>query len=181
MTCETKNIRLKNGAEALIVPPDPERAEEMLDFVRDISAETEFITRTAGEVYETVEVEKEKLAGILASENQVMLVCMVDGRIAGNCSLGFQRKIKMRHRASVGIAIRQAYWNLGIGTAFFEEMIRICRERGVRQMELEVIDGNARGLALYTKMGFTVTGRRPDAFCMSDGTYRDELFMTKML
>lgn len=69
MTCETRTIRLKNGAKALIVPPDPERAEEMLDFVRDISSETEFITRTAGEVYETVDVEKEKLAGILASEN----------------------------------------------------------------------------------------------------------------
>jgi len=48
-------------------------------------------------------------------------------------------------------------------------------------MELEVMDGNERGLALYTKMGFAVTGRRPDAFLMSDGTYRDELFMTKML
>ena len=181
MTYETKQIILKNGAEALLVQPDPDRADEMLDFVHDISSETEFITRTAGEVYETVEVERQKLESLVADENGMMLVCMVDNRIAGNCLLQFPKKIKMRHRASLGIAIRQAYWNLGIGTALFEEMIRISRERGVRQMELEMIDGNERGLALYTKMGFVITGRRPDAFLMSDGTYRDEILMTKML
>jgi len=181
MTYETKEITLKNGAGAQIVQPDPGRAEEMLDFLRDISSETEFITRTAGEVYETVEVERQKLESLVAADNMIMLVCMVDNRIAGNCSLQFPKKIKMRHRASLGIAIRQAYWNLGIGTALFEEMIRISRERGVRQMELEMIDGNERGLALYTKMGFVITGRRPDAFLMSDGTYRDEILMTKML
>ena len=93
----------------------------------------------------------------------------------------FMGKVKMRHRATAGIAIRQAYWNLGIGTALFEEMIRISRERGLRQMELEMTDGNERGLALYTKMGFEITGRRPDAFRMRDGTYRDDILMTKML
>lgn len=181
MTYETKQIKLKNGTDAMLVPPDPERAEEMLDFLRDISSETEFITRTAGEVYETVEIERQKLEGLLAAENSIMIVCMVNGRIAGNCSLQFMRKAKMRHRATVGIAIRQAYWNLGIGTALFEEMIRISRERGLRQMELEMTDGNERGLALYTKMGFEITGRRPDAFRMRDGTYRDDILMTKML
>ena len=48
-------------------------------------------------------------------------------------------------------------------------------------MELEMTDGNERGLALYTKMGFEITGRRPDAFRMRDGTYRDDILMTKML
>ncbi|MBQ8641040.1 MAG: GNAT family N-acetyltransferase [Clostridia bacterium] len=181
MTYETKKITLKNGTDALITQPDPDRAEEMLDFLRDISSETEFISRTADEVYETVEVERQKLEGMVAADNMIMLVCMVNDRIAGNCSLQFLKKIKMRHRAAVGIAIRQAYWNLGIGTALFEEMIRIAKEKGARQMELEMTDGNVRGLALYTKMGFAVTGRRPDAFLMSNGTYRDEILMTKML
>lgn len=181
MTYETKQIKLKNGMDALLVQPDPDRAEEMLDFLRDISSETEFISRTAGEVYETVEIERQKLEGLVAADNMIMLVCMVNDRIAGNCSLQFPKKIKMRHRATVGIAIRQAYWNLGIGTALFEEMIRIAKEKGARQMELEMTDGNERGLALYTKMGFVITGRRPDAFLMSDGTYRDDILMTKML
>ncbi len=181
MLCETRTITLKNGTEAMIVPPDPERAEEMLAFLRDVSSETEFISRTAEEVYETVEIERGKLENLNASEQMMMLVCMVNGRIAGNCHLHFNHRIKMRHRVSLGIAIRKEYWNLGIGTALFREMIRVAREKGVRQMELEMIDGNERGLALYTKMGFAVTGRRPDAFLMSDGTYRDEILMTKML
>lgn len=181
MTYETKAISLKNGTNAVIVQPDPDRAEEMLEFLKDISSETEFISRTAEEVWETVEVERQKLEYLVNAEDMIMLVCMVENRIAGNCHLHFQSKIRTRHRATVGIGIRQAYWNLGIGTAFFEELIRIAKERGSRQLELEVVDGNDRGLALYTKMGFVVTGRRPDAQLMSDGTYRDLILMTKML
>ena len=65
MTYETKAISLKNGKNAVIVQPDPDRAEEMLDFLRDISSETEFISRTAEEVWETVEIERQKLEDLV--------------------------------------------------------------------------------------------------------------------
>ncbi len=172
---------LKNGQTAKLVPPTADMAEEMLDYLRDISSETEFITRTATEVNETVEQETQFLENVRNADNQLMLVCLVDGKIAGNSSVRYNRKIKMRHRASLGIALREKYWNLGIGTKLMETQIAFARERGLKQVELEMVDGNERGLALYTKMGFVITGRRPDAFLMSDGTYRDEIMMTKML
>ena len=182
MLCETRTITLKNGTEAMIVPPDPERAEEMLAFLRDVSGETEFISRTAEEVYETVEIERGKLENLNASEQMMMLVCMVNGRIAGNCHLHFNHRIKMRHRVSLGIAIRKEYWNLGIGTAMFREMIRLAEERGgIEQVELEVIEGNENAMRLYEKMGFTVTGAVPNAIRLKDGTRLKEFYMVKEL
>ena len=64
----------------------------------------------------------------------------------------------------------------------FEEMIRIAREReGVRQIELDFVEGNSRARGLYEKMGFRITGVKPDAVRMKDGTFANEYMMIKMM
>ena len=66
--------------------------------------------------------------------------------------------------------------------AMFEELIQIARERdGVRQIELDFIEGNSRARSLYEKMGFRITGVRPDAIRMKDGTFLNEYMMVKRL
>ena len=87
--------------------------------------------------------------------------------------------MKDRHRASVAIALLQEFWNLGIGTKMFKEMFQIARERnGVRQIELDFIEGNSRARHLYEKMGFRITGVKPDAIRMKDGTFVNEYRFT---
>ena len=64
----------------------------------------------------------------------------------------------------------------------FEEMIQIAIERGgVSQIELEFIEGNRRARSLYEKMGFRITGVKPDAIKMKDGTFVNEYMMVKRL
>ena len=64
----------------------------------------------------------------------------------------------------------------------FEEMFRIARERnGVRQIELDFIEGNSRARHLYEKMGFRITGVKPDAIRTKDGTFINEYMMLKLL
>ena len=52
---------------------------------------------------------------------------------------------------------------------------------GYEQIELEVVDGNTSAKHLYEKCGFVETGRRVRAMKYDDGTYRDELVMSKIL
>ena len=64
----------------------------------------------------------------------------------------------------------------------FEEMFRIARERSVvRQIELDFIEGNSRARHLYEKMGFRITGVKPDAIRMKDGAFVNEYMMLKRL
>lgn len=179
-----KTIVLKDGREAILRSPLPEQdAEDMRQYLLDIAGETPFLASYPEEWENlTVEREQELLQRFLEDPNRLMLVAEVDGHIAGNCQVNFRMAIKTRHRSSVAIGLRQAYWNLGIGAAMFRELIEAARQReGVLQMELEFIEGNSRARALYEKMGFRITGVRPNGIRLKDGTMLNEYEMVKVL
>ena len=81
----------------------------------------------------------------------------------------------------MAIAVRKDYWNLGIGGAMMRAMIAWAKEAGAEQIELEYIEGNERGRALYEKTGFREYGRRPGAIRLKNGEYRQEILMLRRL
>ena len=88
--------------------------------------------------------------------------------------------MKIRHRASIGIVLLSEFWNHGIGTRLFQELIRIAEENpNLMQLELDFIEGNNRARALYEKMGFRVTGVKPDAIRLKGGTLLNEYSMIR--
>ena len=174
-------ITLKDGRKALLRAPKAEDAAEMIAYLQKTSEETPFLLRDPSEPLISAEQEEKYLNGILASDNNLMIVCEIDGRIAGNCQISFNSRIKKRHRASVAIAILKEYWALGIGTAMFKEMIMAAKGRQIMQLELEFIEGNDRAKHLYEKMGFRIVSEKPNALRLNDGTILKEFFMIKEL
>ena len=181
MLYPTRTMTLKNGKKATFRSPRKEDAAELLAYLRQTADETDFLLRYPEEITMTVEQEETFIERINQSENNYMIICLVDGKHAGNCSLQLNVKRKVRHRGEVAIALVKECWGMGIGTLMFEEMIRIAREHGKTQLELGMVDGNERGLALYRKMGFREYGRLPNAFQQKDGTMRDEVLMVREL
>lgn len=174
---------LKDGRQALLRSPDPVKdAADLVQYLHDTAADTPFVLRTPEEISMTVEGEERFLRSVVESPNDCMILCEVDGHIAGNCHLSFNTKMKVRHRCSVAIALRKAYWGQGIGTAMFEAMEDLARQReGVTVMELEFIEGNARARGLYEKMGFRIVGWHPDAIRQTDSTMLALYLMQKKL
>ncbi len=174
---------LKDGRQALIRSPRDEDIPGMLNYLYRSAGETEFILRYPEECGKyTPEGEKALFDRINAADNEAMPVCLVEGKVAGNCQIVWSRSIKTRHRASVAIALLKEYWNQGIGTRMFQELIRIAEANGqILQMELEFIEGNTRARALYEKMGFRIAGMKPDAVRLKDGTLLNEYFMIRKI
>ncbi len=181
MLYEQKEIPLKDGRVAVFRAPEISDAAVMLDYLKITAAETPFLLRTPEECTLTLEQEEKYLEIARSSENECTVCCFVDGRFAGNCNLSRKRHIKSNHRGEIGIALMREFWGLGIGTAMFEELLSIGKQWGLRQLELEVMDGNTAAIALYQKMGFEIIATRPEAFCLADGTYRDEHIMMRKL
>lgn len=174
-------IALKDGRTAYLAAPLMEDAQEILNQIEKMRGETPFLLLSRGERGLTLEDEEAFLRRKLASETEWFIVVKVAGKVGGFCSLTFQTPRKTCHRASIALAIGQEHWGLGIGTAMFEEMIRIAREHGKRQLDLTFVEGNDRGLALYRKMGFEIVAAIPDAFCLGENDFRKEYHMIKYL
>ena len=182
MRFSERKISLKDGRTCILRPTGPEVAEEMIEYLKKTSAETPWLLRNPDEVNYTLADEKEILSRMLEDPKSVMMVAIVDGKVAGNCalnSLGDKRKV--RHRCSMAIALYQAYWGLGIGTAMIGYLTELAKQIGYEQMDLEVIAGNEQAQALYRKCGFVESGRRHHAVKMDDSSFHDEILMYKEL
>ena len=181
MIIQEQEFTLKDGRTALIRSPREEDIQGMLDYLYQTAGETEFLLRYPEECGKyTPEGEKALFERVNASDNEVMPVCFVDGKIVGNCQVTWSKSLKLKHRASVAIALLKEYWGLGIGTRLFQELIRIAEANpDILQLELEFIEGNSRARALYEKMGFRITGMKPDAIRLKDGTLLNEYSMVR--
>ena len=181
MIFQGKEIHLKDGRTGQLRSPKTEDAPQMLAYLALTAGETPYLIRYPEECTETLEQEAAFLKQMADSPIDMMIICEVDGKIAGNCRLARHGRIKTRHRAGVAIALLREFWGLGIGTIMFEEMIRCATELGISQLELEVIDGNERAMGLYRKMGFEIAATKPDAIRLKDGTVLAEHIMIKKL
>ena len=181
MVIQDISFTLKDGRKGMIRSPRDEDIQGMLDYLYVSAGETEFILRYPEEcVKYTPEGEKALFDRVNASDNEAMLVCLVDGKVVGNCQIVWKTGLKTRHRAAVAIALLKEYWNLGIGTRMFQEMIQIAEENEhILQMELDFVEGNTRARALYEKMGFRITGVRPNAIRLKNGTLLNEYSMVR--
>ena len=183
MVIKDINFELKDGRKAVIRSPKNEDVEGMLHYLYVSAGETEFIMRYPEECGKyTIENEKKLFAQKNESDHEAVLICLVDGKIAGSCEISVYTRMKTKHRASVAIALLSEYWNQGIGTRMFQEMLRIAeRFEDVIQIELEFVEGNTRAQHLYEKMGFRITGVRPNAIRLKNGTLLHEYLMIKEL
>lgn len=154
MIIDDVRFELKDGREAILRSPKEEDVESTLEYLVTSAGETDYILRYPEECGKyTAEGEKTLFEQKNASPNEAMIMCIVEGKVVGNCGISFFKGMKTKHRASIGIALISDFWNQGIGTKMFEEMIRLAESReGVMQIELEFVEGNARARHFYAVM-----------------------------
>lgn len=182
MIFKTKERYLKDNTKVILRAPRIEDAKLLLDFMIKTAAQTEFLL-SSSEDFKNMSVESEKqwIKGHLESDDCNILV-FKDDELIGNCGIAFMHQLKARHRGVIGITVEEEYWNKGVGSILFEEMIEAARKRPeTTQIELGVTSTNTRAQHLYKKFGFKETGIIPKAIKTKDGTYLDEIMMTKFL
>ena len=137
MKFEPREIILKDGRKALLRSPTVDDAQELLNYLKQTAGETPFLLRTPEECDLSVEEEVRFIENMSNSEFSLMILCTVDGKIAGNCQLSRKNGIRTRHRGTIGIALIREFWNLGIGSAMFRELISLGKQWGLSQLELD--------------------------------------------
>lgn len=182
MIFEEKKITLKDNRICVLRSVEAKDAADMLEYLRIVSSETPFLLRNEDEVTYTIESEEQLLESKRNSPREIMMIAEVEGVVAGNCGIVTHGDLRrVYHRCGFAIAIKELYWNLGIGSAMMEYAFSLAKEMGYEQAELEVVDGNNRAKGLYERFGFKETGKNFRALKYDDGSYKDEYKMVKIL
>lgn len=177
-----QEITLKNGQSCVLRHATGEDAEAVLQQMVQTSRETDYMARYADEITMTAEQERQYLQQLEEDSRALLIAAFVDGQLVAtagfNPTASYER---YRHRATFGISVKKACWSLGIGSAMIAAVITMASQAGYEQLELGVVAGNQRALALYERNEFQVFGTREQSFRYRDRSYADEYLMVRKI
>ena len=173
-----QTILLKNGQEAMILNGDEPDGAAVFDVFNRTHGETDYLLTYPDENSFDSEQEAQFLKEKAISPNEIELVAIVDGKIAGTAGIeSVGEKYKVKHRAEFGIGILKEYWGLGLGKALTKACIQCAIDAGYEQLELKVVAENERALSLYRSLGFIEYGRNPRGFNSKISGYQELVYM----
>lgn len=153
-----------------------------IEYLKRCCGETRFLLSEPEDVNYTLEAEEKYIKAIEDAGNEIMINAYVNGEFVGNGSISpVSSANRLKHRCSLGIALFGSFCGQGIGECLMAELIAQARLAGYEIIELDVFAKNERARQLYKKMGFVECGCRPNAIKYKDGTYDDEVLMSRPL
>ena len=171
-------IRLKDGRECCLRSGTEADGQAVFENFSLTHGQTDFLLSYPDENSLDAEKEGRFLREKAESENEVEIIAVVDGAVAGTAGIeAIGAKYKVRHRADFGVSVDEAYWGLGIGRALMQACIECARAAGYAQLELTAVAGNERALAMYTGAGFVEYGRNPRGFRSRTAGYQELVYM----
>lgn len=173
-----ERIILKNGKEALLRNGDKEDGAEVFEVFNQTHAETDYLLSYPDENSYDPEQEAQFLSEKTKSPNEIEIVAIIDGKIAGTAGIeAVGKKYKLQHRAELGISILKEFWGLGLGKALMNACIKCAKDAGYEQLELNVVSKNERALVLYKSFGFVEFGRNPKGFNSRTSGFQELVYM----
>lgn len=96
----------------------------------------------------------------ISNKNNIYLVAIVDGLIAGYCGCYGVAGEGYIYNVAVG----KNYRRQGIGFRLLQDLIEAAKSRGIKSLTLEVRKSNLPAIKLYKKLGFVEAGIRKDFY-----------------
>jgi RimJ/RimL family protein N-acetyltransferase len=175
MKIPEQQIKLKNGKTVVIKSVKAADAELMLQHLQISHRESYKNMNQSAEFWLNFHVEDEKriLGEFESARNKFMLSVWFEGKIVGGLGLVGHGAEFVKHNASLGMSIQNAFCNSGLGTELMKTAIKLAKEIGWHRIDLTVRTYNTGGIKLYEKSGFERIGLLKDA-AFIDGKYVDE-------
>ncbi|TXJ46595.1 GNAT family N-acetyltransferase [Brachyspira aalborgi] len=157
-----------------------EDAENVIEYIKIVSDETDFLISDSSERNFTVRKEKEFLQNVQSSILEKIFLFEIENKIVGMCSIEGINKIRIKHRVDLAITVLKNYWGNKIGEKLIDYAIEYCKSNSIKKIELTVRVDNERALKLYKKFGFEIEGEIKN-FIYLNGNYYNCYYMGLLL
>lgn len=172
---------LPNGQTLELRQAVPDDAPVLLSYFRQLISETDFLLYTRDEAATwTVEDEVEFILSFSKDADDLLLLAFAGRQIIGTLSLRQNTFSKEAHLGNLGIGVLHSYWNMGIGRRMMTAATRWAEQHPQLEIiQLGVLANNERAIQLYRNFGFMEYGRMPKGIRQPDGSYVDNILMSK--
>ena len=173
----------RDGRSVVLRPAQADDAAPLLAALNEVAAEGRYLLNSHWVITPQLEARWQRTA---ADSADLLLVATVahkadaPGVLAGSVSLVRRQHEFVRHTAELGMWLRAAYREIGIGSAMVEAALAWAIAQEIEKITLSVRSGNRRALALYQKYGFVEEGRRR-AFIKTPHGYEDECLISRFV
>jgi len=174
-----RKFQALDGRGVTLRAPKWDDLDDILEFINSLVDEGADIMV---DTKQTREQEVEWLAGHITkieNDKEAIVVAEVDGRFVGQVEVT-PRGMRSKHVGVLGIALKDGYREIGIGTELMKEAEVQSTRLGLEILNLEVFATNERARHVYRKVGYREVGAWPRAI-KRDGTYIDAVLMSKDL
>lgn len=179
-------LHLRDGSYALLRPARSEDAHMLLYALNEVANEGRFLLRRAWEI--TPELEQRWVRAALSGLDLLVVAVLLENPetlhelgVAGSLSLTRGRPEFVRHTAELGMWLRSAYREQGLGSGMLEYALDWAGAQGdIEKITLSARSSNRRALNLYRKYGFREEGRR-QGFVKTEQGYEDEVLLARFV
>jgi ribosomal protein S18 acetylase RimI-like enzyme len=158
----------------------PGDATALLRLKQQLDQETSFMLLEADERDASVPALVSQLEDVARSVNSAVILAELPDGLAGYLELTGGIFRRNRATAYLVMGVLAEAGGRGIGTELLAEAKRWAAAHGLHRLELTVMAHNRRAFGLYSRMGFSVEGRRSECLLI-DGRFVDELYMAAIL
>jgi RimJ/RimL family protein N-acetyltransferase len=153
-----ERVRLRNGADILIRPIEPQDADELRAAFERLGAVSRY-RRFLSEIDHLTPHQVEYLTRIDHHDHEA-LCALVAATGRGIGAARFVRDAADSRQAEVAIVVVDDWQRRGVGAALAERLMRRAREVGIERVIGRTIVGNEPAIALFTRSGDVVRERR---------------------
>jgi ribosomal protein S18 acetylase RimI-like enzyme len=116
----------------------------------------------------------------LLSRDSLVLMAKSENKAVAFLKFDRGQSSKSRHRGVFTMAVKEAFWGYGIGTALLRNLENWAIEHEILRLELNVLETNRRAIKLYEKEGYVFEGHKECA-ALVNGRYVGGYWMAKIL
>lgn len=177
MKFQPKTYLTKTGNSITIRIPEISEAQKLIDLKRSYIKNTTTIPMNLEEYPIDLQKEAALIADYRNHPNSILLVAGIDNQLIGNIDLTGSKRAKMAHTGMIGMGIKAAWRNQGIGRCFIESVIDWAKNHStIELIWLDVYASNELGYNLYKNTGFEVSGII-NGFFKAENGYKDKVQM----
>ncbi|WXR60310.1 GNAT family N-acetyltransferase [Peptostreptococcaceae bacterium AGR-M142] len=170
-----KTFESKIG-EIVIDKADLNDALELINYMKKVGSESDFLTFGEGEFDQTIDDIKYSIKESITKDNILYIVAKHNKKIIGNLKLSASQRPRILHVGEFGISVLKDYWGNKVGKELLLYMIDWAKSGNmIKKINLYVRTDNHGGIKLYEKLGFKIEGTTTRSYFIDNKYYDSHL------